>query len=345
MSRRTFTWIMALMGLSIAGIIMVQIIWINNAIRVKNDLFDRSVNEALTQTAQRLEDRQNFQFFSRTGGSDSLLWMQRNPVPPPPPGTARRRPENRTNANTRIEIHTDSAGVQTRSFSFSGNEDQLVQSQTIVVSRADSLGGKQHMLRLNTQKLDSLKIKLDMLRTVSPMMRKQIDLKTSNLTHFTHRMFSEINSAESRMIPLPELEELVRRELLDKDIPIGFDLAITENDSLLEVSAGADRLALTQSPYVVRLFPHAIFNRNSKLHVFFPSQNSFIYKSVIWLLAASLLFSLIILLTFTLSILFILRQKKVSEMKTDFINNMTHEFKTPIATISVAADSILNEKV
>ncbi|HEY3389461.1 MAG TPA: HAMP domain-containing sensor histidine kinase, partial [Prolixibacteraceae bacterium] len=59
----------------------------------------------------------------------------------------------------------------------------------------------------------------------------------------------------------------------------------------------------------------------------------------------SVVFTLIIFLTFSLSIFLIIRQKKISEMKSDFINNMTHEFKTPIATISIAADSITNEKV
>jgi two-component system phosphate regulon sensor histidine kinase PhoR len=54
---------------------------------------------------------------------------------------------------------------------------------------------------------------------------------------------------------------------------------------------------------------------------------------------------MIILLTFAASIFYILKQKKISEMKSDFINNMTHEFKTPIATISVATDSIINDKV
>lgn len=346
MNRRTFSWIMGLMGLSIAGIILVQIIWINNAIRVKNDLFDRSVNEALNQAAQRLEDRQNFQFFGGVGAPDSLQWVQRGPVPPPP-RTVRSRSGRHSNGKARFEFRSDSGGVQTRTFTFSDNGGKHVQTETIVI--ADSAARTQRLLQLNAHKLDSLKVVLDTLRTVAPMLRQRIELKTLNLTHFTHRVIAEMNSAESLRIPLPELEDLVRRELRDKDVPIDFELAVSENDSLLEISSevsgGADSLALMQSPYVVRLFPHAIFNRESKLHVVFPRQSSFIYKSVSWLLAASLLFSLIILLTFTLSILFMLKQKKISEMKTDFINNMTHEFKTPLATISVAADSILNEKV
>ncbi|MGC9354995.1 MAG: sensor histidine kinase, partial [Mariniphaga sp.] len=76
-----------------------------------------------------------------------------------------------------------------------------------------------------------------------------------------------------------------------------------------------------------------------------PGREGFIYRSLNWLLGASFLFSLFILAAFAGSIFYILRQKKISEMKSDFINNMTHEFKTPIATIAVAADSINNDKV
>ena len=57
MSKRFFTFLVILMGLSILGVIAVQLVWMKNAIRVKNELFDRSVNEALNQTAQEIERR------------------------------------------------------------------------------------------------------------------------------------------------------------------------------------------------------------------------------------------------------------------------------------------------
>jgi two-component system phosphate regulon sensor histidine kinase PhoR len=110
-------------------------------------------------------------------------------------------------------------------------------------------------------------------------------------------------------------------------------------------SANPDTVALLTTSFQTGLYPNNIFNRNVSLNLSFPDQEKFIYKSISWLLGASFFFSIIILFAFGFSVFLILKQKKISEMKSDFINNMTHEFKTPIATISVATDSILSEKV
>jgi two-component system phosphate regulon sensor histidine kinase PhoR len=64
-----------------------------------------------------------------------------------------------------------------------------------------------------------------------------------------------------------------------------------------------------------------------------------------WLIAGALFFTIIIISTFFLTVQALLKQKKLSEIKSDFINNMTHEFKTPLATISLAVDALKNEKV
>ena len=78
------------------------------------------------------------------------------------------------------------------------------------------------------------------------------------------------------------------------------------------------------------------------LSVHFPTRTSLIWSSAWKTLLASIIFTGLILFCFSYTVLVIFRQKQVSEMKTDFINNMTHEFKTPIATISLAADSIMS---
>jgi two-component system phosphate regulon sensor histidine kinase PhoR len=81
------------------------------------------------------------------------------------------------------------------------------------------------------------------------------------------------------------------------------------------------------------------------LVVVIPNIKSFVYRSLQWRIATSIAFTIIILAAFYLTVRTMLRQKKLAKIKNDFINNMTHEFKTPIATISLAVDAMRNEKV
>ncbi|MBI5372558.1 MAG: HAMP domain-containing histidine kinase [Sphingobacteriales bacterium] len=84
---------------------------------------------------------------------------------------------------------------------------------------------------------------------------------------------------------------------------------------------------------------------NEVLFVVIPNIKSLVLKDLRWRIGASILFTIIIIAAFYLTVRTMLRQKKLGEIKNDFINNMTHEFKTPIATISLAVDAMRNEKV
>ncbi len=87
-----------------------------------------------------------------------------------------------------------------------------------------------------------------------------------------------------------------------------------------------------------------MFN-TEELYVYINQSNSDILRSVSWLLISALLFTAIILGTFYVTLGTLLNQRKLSELKTNFINNMTHEFKTPLATVSLAVDALSNPKV
>ncbi|RYF89035.1 MAG: HAMP domain-containing histidine kinase, partial [Chitinophagaceae bacterium] len=81
------------------------------------------------------------------------------------------------------------------------------------------------------------------------------------------------------------------------------------------------------------------------LVVIVPNERSIVLKEIFWFILGSVLFTLIITTAFYITIRSLLKQKKLSEIKSDFINNMTHEFKTPLATISLAVDALKNERV
>jgi len=81
------------------------------------------------------------------------------------------------------------------------------------------------------------------------------------------------------------------------------------------------------------------------LTILIPHAKSYIWQSMTWFIAGSVLFTIIIMCAFFFTVRALIKQKKLSEIKSDFINNMTHEFKTPLATISLAVDALKNDKV
>ncbi len=156
-------------------------------------------------------------------------------------------------------------------------------------------------------------------------------------------------------IDLPALEAYLRQEMNNRGIKLEYnygvysqmsrsfvildDYFVFEEDLPDVVHTGINK-GLFDTPYRVELFKDDRLVAPGILMIYFPKVNRAVWESVWQILAGSFLFTAIIMFCFAYTIQVIFRQKKLSEMRTDFINNMTHEFKTPIATISLAADSI-----
>ena len=122
------------------------------------------------------------------------------------------------------------------------------------------------------------------------------------------------------------------------------DLFVFE-ETQADMSPGMVNVSLQDSKYEVNLFSSQYVSAPGKLKIYFPNRAQIVWSNIVPFLIASILFTGLILLCFGYTIYVIFAQKKISEIKTDFINNMTHEFKTPIATISLASDSILSPMV
>jgi signal transduction histidine kinase len=143
------------------------------------------------------------------------------------------------------------------------------------------------------------------------------------------------------------MDSLLRNSFNERDITLPYEYSVvTDSTERMETSStpGFDKNTEYRK-YETVLFPNDIVPKTDKIVIYFPERQKHLIKSLSVLLPSSLFFSLIIIVAFSISITMVLKQKKISDIKTDFINNMTHEFKTPIATISLAADTIVNPKM
>ena len=139
-----------------------------------------------------------------------------------------------------------------------------------------------------------------------------------------------------------QLDTLMHQALRDHGITTGFEYGIysPHEDSIYLVSQQAQVPHLHQSAYKASLFSGNAAGAGGLLSVYFPNQQAFLLKQIWGTLSLSLIFMGIVVYCFVYAIRTIIRQKKVSEIKNDFINNMTHEFKTPISTISLACEAL-----
>jgi two-component system, OmpR family, phosphate regulon sensor histidine kinase PhoR len=147
-----------------------------------------------------------------------------------------------------------------------------------------------------------------------------------------------------KRISLKLLDSIIRKELLADKLPIDYKFVIVEENNepvkFKESLSNYDVKLDTVKSKVTLLFPNKILEDKLSLHLVFPHSRFFVLKSMGSLLIVSLILAILIIITISYMFRTILTQKKLFELKNDFISNMTHEFKTPISTISLACEAM-----
>ncbi|MEJ8800624.1 sensor histidine kinase [Pontibacter sp. H249] len=177
----------------------------------------------------------------------------------------------------------------------------------------------------------------------------KIEVKKDLLNDVVQKMVVEYvvkNEPLKNRLNLQTLPDLLQTELQNKGINMEFGYCVVSGQNDTVAAHHIKPLKLNNLPtYKASLFPNDIFEKQDYLGLYFADSRSYAIKSLWGMLSLSALFTLVMIATFGTTIHIIYKQKKLSEMKNDFINNMTHEFKTPIATISLATDAIANPKI
>lgn len=327
MSKKVFLALVVLMSLSLIGIIFVQSYYIKNAISTKQDLFTDNVKRALIHVVSEVEKRDFRDYIDKLDKEIAL-------------------------GNV---IRTDTIASSTLLFGQYSNKTQETSIHRNGIFEENlKLSSTLFDIGLDTTSIKSIVRENQVTVYKSTDVEDKNNAKLSRIrdgkTRIQELQYEDHYSAFSHLVPIhkridkDEINGLLKKKLLDDAIDIDYEFAVYGNGLATKVKTEDFELGEYKT-IGVALFQNNKGISNYKLLVNFPKSRRFIWSSLIGVLTLSILFTLVILAAFITSLWQIIQQRKIAEIKTDFINNMTHEFKTPIATINLALDAIKNPKI
>ncbi len=334
MNKKIFTLLIILMSIAVIGIIVVQVFWINSSMEIRKKQFSSNVKSALIDISQNIKDREFRDYFKEFRPILSSV-------------------ENLKKRELREIIYQSYDTVNNEIFTYKQSilEDNF--ESPITLFNSDSIHStiryKSFFLKKEKEisKL-GLGIKKE-IKTSKPILKSKSIGKMSALDKLQYEdLFSEIAPKRPiyKRVSITELQFKIPNELKERGIETPFEFAVFDGDLPTKVKSSQFQFNC-DTKYKVPLFvsDSRIQENNYILYVSFPEQREYMMANIKRQLILASTFILFIILAFGSAIYQLMKQKRISEIKTDFINNMTHEFKTPIATINLALDAIRNPKI
>jgi two-component system phosphate regulon sensor histidine kinase PhoR len=327
MNKRLFVLLMVLMSLSLVGIIFVQAYYINNSVKNKEEQFTFNVKKALTYTSSAVEEREYEKYVHEL---EALL-----AIGVQPDSTAIRSiTVFRQNDNTN-EIIIYNNGILEENYKI----------PSFIDISLDSLNFSRFTNK--TEKRVFTNTDLDGTLSITPEESFENVLSMDKLDK---EVFESHYREQVKTTPIHhrvdknDIERMLSSKLEEDGIDIGFEFAIYARDLATKVQSDNFELGLN-STIGVPIFMDNVNGSDYRLYINFPERQKFILSSIIGVIILSIVFTSIIIIAYFSAIYQLRKQRQISQIKTDFINNMTHEFKTPIATINLALDAIRNPQV
>lgn len=328
MRKKMFVLIVILMSISLIGIIAVQLYWINNALDSKKEQFKNDIQKSLGSAAERINEKEQAQFQKDI---ENLISQK---------GIA-----DKAEIKSYLIQQIDTTTKEKVTFGGTFLEENFklpsdfLDNDSIIYKRVT---GKKDFFRATLIKSpDELFPKSDVQRF--SFVKRYTDFDKLQAIE----ILNDVNRRKSihKRISNKELNKVLKEEFTKRNINLDFKYGVYSADGLATKLKSGYYTINTKDSYKYPLFYDGEGNANYNLHITFPNKNDHILSGISGILLLSLFFIFIIIIAFSSSLYQLIRQKKISEIKTDFINNMTHEFKTPIATINLALDSIKNPKI
>lgn len=291
MKARYLQILVVLSAVAVAGLIALQVYWVNNTFILREQDFGGSVSKALTHVAEKLEKDEAIK----------LAAVQAS----------------------RPSIKVTGAGKNNIILSY-GKKDVNVVNQAMLDESRDSA----FYAKLGESGVDQSEI-LKQAGFLDDIMGGIMEVD----------IYRDIDER----VDSTRLDSMIQAELEKHGIKAKYEYAVFNKLRQPEIISKENEPYVEQflsEGYKTQLFPNDPNSDVNYLRVWFPNQRGYLLRSMISMLGISGILLLVIMLLFSYSIRTIYRQKKLSDIKNDFINNMTHELKTPIATISLACEAM-----
>jgi two-component system, OmpR family, phosphate regulon sensor histidine kinase PhoR len=342
-------WLIVLMSVSLLGIGLLQAYWIKHDISLKEQQFDQSVAQALHASAEKIESREVFHYLKNKllhfDQKDLIKILMNDTLAS---GVFKIDEQYNTLFNELPMVFNDhESGDVNIEFQKPGSHQPYLRLQKKNFIKQDSLTERSINSSQITRVFDNNN------EIVIKQNRERIKSKMDQLNKVMEQFAVEFVGSEGEVtdkLNPATIDSILNMELKYRGITTPYDFGVycSTNNQLLCNTDHKLNSVLLNTGYRTPLFPQESDLDQSNINyllVHFPHKNAYVLSSVWLMLLGSGIFTAIIIFCFSYTIKIIYRQKKLSEIKSDFINNMTHEFKTPIATISLAVDAIKTQTV
>jgi len=320
MNKSNILYIIILISLALLGMTVIQFNWMREAIQMREARFNETTQKVLNNITVKLEQHEAksiaLNHFKKIDTDNGFGLM--------------------------IDKDQFNSALASNYYGISSECDPIINVNERVIITEDSRGIHEEIIERITVDFEHCIDPSELLfKDKYQQLRSQIGHKTKLFEQMATDFIFSLNPVEKRVHPAL-IDSLIKQELTMHGIHTDYEYQLRPaiGQQAIFRTANYQPASNRGSLYRAILYPNDPFNRGIELSLHFPERSKYILSNMWVMFSSSLLFILVIIACFILTILTILRQKQLSEMKTDFINNMTHELKTPISSISLASEMI-----
>lgn len=315
-----------LMTFAVLGLIAVQVYWSIKTIATEEIRFDAKVNEAMINIVSKIDKEKTVEILIKkvSGDKDKVVWV-----------------ENNTNIIDSNEVVFFSSDYAYENSDTNGNHVKVTVETSPNLNKKNNTSKSNNKVIKRVFKYDSegtstVTVEQTKVDTIVLNKKKLLTEVIEEMTSFDEEHYLHEQLSESY------LDSMIIKEFNNSGIETVFSFGVQDRNTkqFVVVKAETDKRELEKSKYNISMSPHDIFAQPLKLLIYIPNKFNYMLKSIWIMLVLTLVFVGIIVVVYIKTLRLFLDQKKITEVKNDLINNITHEFKTPISSISLAAEAL-----